>query len=230
MVYIYVLECAEFKFYVGKTSSPNYRIEDHFTNGGSAWTRKYKPTRIDALIPNCSDFDEDKYVKEYMNLYGIENVRGGAYSQIELDEMQLTALKRELASSTNLCFICQSAEHFADYCPQKIPFCYKCKRNNHETEDCFATTTIDGAPLKRNRNEFPTLIEYSPAKKTKSTPPPMTTACFRCGRTSHFVRDCFASTHVDGSSLEDDTDSSDDDEYCFRCGREGHYARECRYY
>lgn len=162
MVVIYVLECAEWKFYVGKTSNPDYRLEDHFTNGGSAWTRKYKPTRIDALFYNCSDFDEDKYVKEYMNLYGIDNVRGGAYSQIELDEVQIAALERELASSTNLCFICQSAEHFADSCPQKTPFCSKCKRKNHKTEDCFATTTVDGVPLKRKRDNSPT-----PKKQTE---------------------------------------------------------------
>lgn len=27
--------------------------------------------------------------------------------------------------------------------------------------------------------------------------------CYRCGRTSHWVADCFASRHVDGSILDD---------------------------
>ena len=43
MVFIYVLKCQNNKYYVGKTENPDYRLESHFSEGGSAWTKKYKP-------------------------------------------------------------------------------------------------------------------------------------------------------------------------------------------
>ena len=42
MVYIYALELKQGKYYIGKTSNPNFRIESHFNSEGSGWTKKYK--------------------------------------------------------------------------------------------------------------------------------------------------------------------------------------------
>ena len=41
MVFIYILNLAQNKFYVGKTDNPKFRIDSHFKNGGCAWTKKY---------------------------------------------------------------------------------------------------------------------------------------------------------------------------------------------
>lgn len=46
MVYIYVLLLENNKYYVGKTTNPEFRIEDHFCSYGSGWTSKYKPVAI----------------------------------------------------------------------------------------------------------------------------------------------------------------------------------------
>lgn len=79
MVYIYVLELVDNKYYVGKTDNPQFRLESHFNSNGAAWTKKYKPINIIELIPNCDDYDEDKYTLKYMEKYGINNVRGGSF-------------------------------------------------------------------------------------------------------------------------------------------------------
>ena len=42
MVYIYALELKQGKYYIGKTSNPNFRIESHFNSEGSGWTKKHK--------------------------------------------------------------------------------------------------------------------------------------------------------------------------------------------
>ena len=65
MVFIYILELENNKYYIGKTTHPEFRIEHHFNSNGSAWTTKYKPIRLYALIPDCDDYDEDKHTKIY---------------------------------------------------------------------------------------------------------------------------------------------------------------------
>ena len=77
MVSIYVLKLKNNKYYVGKTTNPTYRLKDHFSEGGSAWSKKYKPITVHELRPDCSDSDEQIVTQEYMKKYGIENVRGG---------------------------------------------------------------------------------------------------------------------------------------------------------
>ena len=45
MVFIYVLELENKKYYIGKTTNPIYRLGKHFNNSGSEWTKKYKPIK-----------------------------------------------------------------------------------------------------------------------------------------------------------------------------------------
>ena len=89
MVFIYVLKLEQNKYYIGKTDNPNIRLENHFSSNGSEWTKLYKPLNIIDIIPNCDNYDEDKYTKIYMDKFGIDNVRGGIYVQIELSKDML---------------------------------------------------------------------------------------------------------------------------------------------
>jgi hypothetical protein len=91
MVYIYTLKLKQNKYYVGKTSNPNFRIESHFNSEGSEWTKMYKPEKLLEIIDG-DDYDEDKYTKMYMDKYGIDNVRGGSYTSIILDKETKTIL------------------------------------------------------------------------------------------------------------------------------------------
>jgi hypothetical protein len=96
MVFVYVLELVSGKYYIGKTNSPSHRIEDHIGIYGSAWTRKYKPNKLIELVPDCDSFDEDKYVLKYMQKYGVENVRGGSFSQVKLSFNNTNVITRML--------------------------------------------------------------------------------------------------------------------------------------
>jgi hypothetical protein len=116
MVSIYVLELEDKKYYIGKTKDPDSRIDQHFNLSGSQWTKKYKPKNILEIIPNCDNFDEDKYTLKYMEKFGIDNVRGGTFCEVKLSEDNLETIKKMINGSTNKCYICGKNGHFAKNC------------------------------------------------------------------------------------------------------------------
>ena len=132
MVFIYALELNSKKYYIGKTTNPCFRFEQHFKSEGSSWTMKYKPIKLYELIPDCDDYDtpaetgispcsrtstcEDKYTIKYMDKYGIDNVRGGSFCKLELNENELIMIKKMIESSTNKCYKCGEKGHFAKNC------------------------------------------------------------------------------------------------------------------
>lgn len=116
---IYILKLQNNKYYVGKTTNFEKRKIQHINGTASYWTKKYKIISVEKIIPNSSIFDEDRYTKEYMNKYGIDNVRGGAYVRINLDNYQKQLLQKELWNANDLCIKCGSKTHFIKNCYEK---------------------------------------------------------------------------------------------------------------
>ena len=136
MIYIYILLLQSNKYYVGKTTNPEFRIESHFNSNGSVWTQKYNPIEVIEIIENCDSFDEDKYVLKYMNSKGIDNVRGGSFSQIELSDEQIELINKMLRGANDECFNCGESGHFSKECIQKKLNNYlsKINKNNIDQE------------------------------------------------------------------------------------------------
>ena len=157
MTIIYVLACQQDKYYVGKTLNEERRILEHFSSCGSAWTHMYPPISVVAIYRNCDDLDEDKYTKMYMRTYGIDNVRGGSYSQVNLDQAAKQFLMREICGADDRCFRCGKHGHFIASCTEIIEdtvmqdaesnTCTRCGRNSHRADQCFARTHLDGTRL-----------------------------------------------------------------------------------
>jgi hypothetical protein len=101
MLYIYILELESNKYYIGKTTNPEFRLDKHFDGSASVWTSKYKPIKLIELISNCDNFDEDKYTLKYMEKYGIDNVRGGSFCQIILNQENLNTINKMIKNSLN---------------------------------------------------------------------------------------------------------------------------------
>ena len=116
LFYIYVLECVDNRYYIGKTSNPSFRIDQHNNGIGASWTQKYKPLKVIETIETKDALDEDKITKKYMMKFGIEFVRGGSYTKIELDDWMIKSLEHEFISATDICYKCKKKGHFAKEC------------------------------------------------------------------------------------------------------------------
>jgi hypothetical protein len=194
MVCIYILELENNKYYVGKTANPTSRFEDHQNGNGSEWTRLYKPLRLIEVIEG-DDYDEDKYTFIYMNKYGIENVRGGSFSQIHFSKETREILTRILNGSNNNCFNCGDKNHFVREC--KIPRFTKQEdyvfvENEKSSLKTFSDNVFDFISAG-----FSYFFSSDPVK-TKQT-----LFCQRCGRNSHNIENCYAKRDADGFLIRD---------------------------
>ena len=114
-IFIYVLKLIENKYYIGRSSKLETRIKNHFNKAGSCWTRRYKPLEIVETMEGDM-FDEDKYTLMYMSMHGIENVRGGSFSNIKLKEYEIKTIKKMLNTGLDRCFVCGDKGHYAHRC------------------------------------------------------------------------------------------------------------------
>ena len=108
MTTIYVLACALVKYYVGRSTDLEKRLEEHQQHQGAEWTRRYPPINIIEQYEQCDDFDEDKYTIKTMEKYGINNVRGGSFVRMVLDDSDLITISKMFNGARNLCFACGS--------------------------------------------------------------------------------------------------------------------------
>ena len=170
MVSIYVLKLEQNKYYIGKSQNVYSRIQNHFNGNGSVWTKKYKPIDIVEVIPNCSNFDEDKYTKIYMSQYGIDNVRGGAYVTTDLRQYEKNSLRKELNNIHERCFKCGKKGHYVDMC--------------NEVNTCIEAFEKD---IKDNGEDIinTTVKEFDSLHKSH-----INKYCTRCGSNEHSIDDC----------------------------------------
>jgi GIY-YIG catalytic domain-containing protein len=187
---IYILKLTNNKFYVGSTKNIQKRINEHINGFGSEWTKTYKVINVIQIFNNVSPFEEDAKVLELMDINGINNVRGGSYSQITLNQQTKTEIIKKLNSANNLCVKCGSNNHFIKDCPlnhksvqNKINklYCIRCGRNSHTIKNCYSKYDI-------NKNLI--LDHHHPH-------------CIRCGHNNHLINNCFAKIDINGNLIID---------------------------
>lgn len=88
---ICVIQCNQNKFYI-----LNHSLSSINEIPSNEFTKKYKPIKILEKIISSDPLDEDKITKKYMLEYGIDNVRGGSYKNIILEDWQIKSLENEI--------------------------------------------------------------------------------------------------------------------------------------
>ena len=114
---IYILKCTNNKYYIGKTKLDiAKRYSQHLYDKSCVFTTKYPPIEIITTYKTDDSLEENNMTKKYMILYGIENVRGGSYANLELEEWQIKSLEMEFKSAGDCCYKCGGENHFAKNC------------------------------------------------------------------------------------------------------------------
>ena len=113
---IYVLRLERSKFWVGYTNDPVQRLKQF--SGLNEWILTYKPESIYKIIP-ARKYRLDTEVKEMMVEFGIENVRGGSWSESILPNTVIKTLRSELFGDSDIiCFMCRKVGHYVQDCPE----------------------------------------------------------------------------------------------------------------
>ena len=127
---IYILKLENNKYYIGSSRNVDKKYQKHVNGTICSWTKKYKPLFIEKIIPSAHPYDEDKYTIKYMNMHGIDNVRGGLFSMEELDKSQRHIIKETIWEITGCCTKCGRTGN-----------------KGHTVENCYASSDVYGDPL-----------------------------------------------------------------------------------
>lgn len=181
-MYVYSIELEGGFYYVGSSSDPMKRFELHMLGEGSSWTKLHRPVQIIRQRKVNGDdgqarIDEDAEVKRLVKKYGIDQVRGGSYSQVKLSAFELKVFQREL-------WHCDDA-------------CIRCGCQTHWVNNCFATYDINGNEILENQpdSRFKRKSHNSSSNIVyidQSTQRPIfpLNSCGICGRIDHKEKNC----------------------------------------
>lgn len=247
---LYILKCEDGKYYVGTTNlDTSKRLMQHMKGNGSAWTKKHKPLWIEKEILNCDKYDEDKWTKVYMDKYGINNVRGGSYSQIKLPNNTVDLLEREVNHANQKCLFCGKSGHFIKQCPYKKATINKKfqSKNLHylnmscdyesadeveledeESDEDISPENLETAFSEMDKDEgMYTLYgntylwwEGELYEESNNKTPKRLLKSFRLNDRYEFEDYKWKSIHT--KSTKKSSSSK-----CHRCGRNGHYSSKC---
>lgn len=185
-------------YYVGKSECKARRIEQHKSGQGlcAAWVKHCRG--VATVEPPLTEPEpmgswEQRETIARILKHGFNNVRGWEWVSCEdFASHDYIVFKRLMFGTEDLCRKCGRKGHYASNCTfsKKVWWLEGCETNIPHQNQCIQPS----APSRHN-------------------------GCTRCGRHNHTNQTCYASTHIDGSLLESESES-EEVWLCSYCGKE----------
>jgi predicted GIY-YIG superfamily endonuclease len=117
---IYILELAQGRVYVGRTSDLSRRLMQHLAARGSSFTQAFPPTgallpRLGRVSGSAEAAERDETLR-YMHLRGIPLVRGWKYTRVAMTDAEEADAEANIRELFDLCRRCGHKGHFVGQC------------------------------------------------------------------------------------------------------------------
>jgi hypothetical protein len=156
---VYILKLREGKFWVGFTVEPIRKVRQF--NAISEWTIQYGIDSIYTVVP-ARIYQLDHEVKDLMVQMGIDNVRGGTWSETHLPDAVKRTLQMELFGEQDTCTMCGKVGHYMQ----------DCSDDSGDSVSEFFGPTNEPSPALRPANPIPySMTGYSRSLAVSPLPP-----------------------------------------------------------
>ncbi len=97
---IYVVHCSNNKYFVGASNMSKNAYLTHIRESPNEWLKVYHPKQIIDKFPAKFVNDEDLVTIQMMEKYGMVNVRGGSFSDVELTDVMIDIINKQISGET----------------------------------------------------------------------------------------------------------------------------------
>lgn len=240
-IHVYILHLEGGRYYVGKTTTLDKRLEQYFSGQGSAWTELHPPTGKVELLWNVDSWEEDKQTLLLMKQHGVEKVRGGTFASVVLAGETTTVIEAMLKSESDKCYLCGEHGHQARACPSKAAGTVHTTPVSVATSPAAAPAVKVVAKITQSNcsvchrrwgmfSEYPSETCPWCTEQVCKQREQKELVCALCGRNTHRHDKCFAKQTLSGAPIapylslvkyEEATKN------CGRCGRNTHKSSKC---
>ena len=163
---VYVLECEDGNYYVGKTSNGEKRLNQHIKGRGAEWTKMHKPKKIVQYYTGATDADERKVTDQMIKKYGARKVRGAGLTKRKMSKKEIDNLNKKIGFTGTKTKKSAAAKKKTSTKKPTTYTCSRCGRQGHNRTQCYAKTSVTGGSVSSTKKSSTYKKKSTSSKKT----------------------------------------------------------------
>jgi predicted GIY-YIG superfamily endonuclease len=239
---VYVLPLRGGYYYIGRTQRhPDVRLGEHMQESeGNDWVRRHQPLGHYEKLFWYEFGAEATVTLMYMQRHGVDRVRGGQWSRLQLKEHEILEIGRHLRVESQACYMCGLVGHVSRACPRRalagergrlrcdthvlrdqrtFSRCVRTRRENASAVSCIDDQSEDGSDDSESCDSGSDDSGSCDSGSDDSG---------SCDSGSDDSESCDSGSDDSGSCDSGSDDSgSEQEETCRRCGRCSHTTVHC---